>query len=85
MTGPAARIASVPEREYRRVRGVGALRGHGADAAHPPAQLRRQRVSEGEQRDAAVRCDAPRAGPIADELAPARERTARLVIRDGVA
>ncbi|MGW2119439.1 M48 family metallopeptidase [Streptomyces zhihengii] len=81
----AARIASVPEREYERLRRVSALRGHSADSTHPPTHLRRRRVEADEQWEATVRCDAERTGLIAAELASARERTAHLVIRDGVA
>lgn len=78
----AARVASVPEREYERLRRVSVLRGHCADSTHPPTHLRRRRVSEGEQWEAAVRCDEERAGAIAAELAAARERMAHVVIRD---
>ncbi|MFD7444506.1 M48 family metallopeptidase [Streptomyces sp. NPDC059909] len=78
----AARVESVSEREYERLRRVSVLRGHSADATHPPTHLRRRRVSEGEQWQAAVRYDEERAHAIAAELAAARDRVARVVISD---
>ncbi|WP_351232032.1 M48 family metallopeptidase [Streptomyces sp. NPDC002133] len=78
----AARIHSVPEREYERLRRVSVLRGRSVDATHPPTHLRRRRLSEGEQRQAAIRCDEERAAAIAAELAAARARVAHTVIRD---
>ncbi|MEV4331820.1 M48 family metalloprotease [Streptomyces sp. NPDC049597] len=81
----AARIESVPEREYKRLRRVSTLRGHCADSTHPPTHLRRRRVSEGTQWQAAVRCDEERAGAIAAELTAARDHMAHVVIRDAAA
>ncbi|MFD7163853.1 M48 family metallopeptidase [Streptomyces violascens] len=78
----AERAASVPEREYERLRRVAALRGHSVDATHPPTHLRRHLVEAGEPAAAAVVIDSEAAAAIAAELAPARMTVARAVIRD---
>jgi hypothetical protein len=46
----AERAATVPEREYERLRRVAALRGHSVDATHPPTHLRRHLVEAGSSR-----------------------------------
>ncbi|WP_329343369.1 M48 family metalloprotease [Streptomyces sp. NBC_00663] len=78
----AAHIASVPEREFERLRRAGALRGHSVDSTHPPTHLRRRLVVEGEDLPARVRVDDLTAAAIAAELADPRNRLARTVIRD---
>ncbi|MET9852240.1 M48 family metallopeptidase [Streptomyces sp. NPDC006450] len=78
----AARIGSVPESEYERLRRVSARRGHSVDDTHPPTHLRRRCLASADPRPARVVCDGPRARSIAAELAPARAALARQVIRD---
>ncbi|WP_053728746.1 M48 family metallopeptidase [Streptomyces sp. WM6378] len=78
----AERAATVPEREYERLRRVAALRGHSVDATHPPTHLRRHLIEAGEPAAAAVVIDPEAAAAIAAELAPARETVAHAVIRD---
>ncbi|MFF1413163.1 M48 family metalloprotease [Streptomyces sp. NPDC058289] len=78
----AARIGSVPENEYERLRRVSARRGHSVDDTHPPTHLRRRCLASADPRPALVVCDGPRAQVVAAELAPARALLARRVIRD---
>ncbi|MFE4258630.1 M48 family metallopeptidase [Streptomyces sp. NPDC056883] len=78
----AARIGSVPESEYERLRRVSARRGHSVDDTHPPTHLRRRCLASGDPQPALVVCDGPRAQVVAAELAPARALLARRVIRD---
>lgn len=77
----AARIGSVPESEYERLRRVSARRGHSVDDTHPPTHLRRRCLASAGPHPAQVVCDASRTQSIAAELAPARARLARTVIR----
>ncbi|WP_438290750.1 hypothetical protein [Streptomyces sp. HUAS TT7] len=78
----AGRAATVPEREYERLRRVAALCGHSLDATHLPTHLRRHLVEAGEPAAAAVVIEPEAAAAIAAELAPARETVAHAVIRD---
>lgn len=78
----AARIDSVPESEYERLRRVSALRGHSVDDTHPPTHLRRHCLASADPQPALVVCDGTRAQAVAAELAPARAALARRVIRD---
>lgn len=80
--GLAAHVASLPEREYERLRRVGALRGHSLDATHPPTHLRRHGLAAGGRHGAGVRLDEKTGAAIAVEPAGARARVAREVIRD---
>ncbi|MFB6615138.1 M48 family metalloprotease [Streptomyces sp. NPDC056367] len=79
--GLAARIGSIPETEYERRRRVSARRGHSVDDTHPPTHLRRRCLAAAAPQPARVVCDASRAQSIAAELAPARARLARTLIR----
>lgn len=79
--GLAARIGSIPESEYERLRRVSARRGHSVDDTHPPTHLRRRCLAAGEPQPARVVCDASRAQSIAAELAPARASLARTLTR----
>ncbi|MFJ6570366.1 M48 family metallopeptidase [Streptomyces sp. NPDC091292] len=78
----AAHTASVPEREYERLRRVAALRGHSVDATHPPTHLRRRCLADGEQSAALITVDRAMADAVAGELAAARAKLARQVVRD---
>lgn len=78
----AARIGSVPESEYERMRRVSARRGHSVDDTHPPTHLRRRCLLSADPQPARVVCDGPRVQAVAAELAPARALLARRVIRD---
>lgn len=78
----AARIGSVPEIEYERLRRVSARRGHSVDDTHPPTHLRRHCLTSADPQPARVLCDDSRARAVAAELAPARAALARRVIRD---
>ncbi|SEC17706.1 hypothetical protein SAMN05216532_0692 [Streptomyces sp. 2231.1] len=80
-----ADLDSVPERERERLRRVGALRGHSVDDTHPPTHLRQQCLLVGEPVPATVTCDEETTRAIAAELAEARRKVARQVLRDGVA
>ncbi|MFD9336641.1 M48 family metallopeptidase [Streptomyces sp. NPDC060028] len=77
----AARIGSIPESEYERLRRVSARRGHSIDDTHPPTHLRRRCLASADPQPARVVCDASRAQSIAAELAPSRAWLARTVIR----
>ncbi|WP_327308352.1 M48 family metalloprotease [Streptomyces sp. NBC_01298] len=78
----AARIDSVPEIEYERLRRVSARRGHSVDDTHPPTHLRRRCLATADPQPARVVWDGPRAQAVAAELAPARAVLGRRVIRD---
>ncbi|MFE4632111.1 M48 family metallopeptidase [Streptomyces sp. NPDC056773] len=78
----AARIDSVPESEYERLRRVSARRGHSVDDTHPPTHLRRRCLASRAPQPALVVCEGPRTHAVAAELAPARALLARRVIRD---
>ncbi|MEU1078569.1 MULTISPECIES: M48 family metalloprotease [unclassified Streptomyces] len=79
----AERIAAVPEHEYERLRRAGALRGHAVDSTHPPTHLRRRRLVEAPvPHPAAVRPAVDCTAAVDAELAGARSRVARKVIRD---
>ncbi|WP_406511119.1 M48 family metallopeptidase [Streptomyces sp. NBC_00161] len=78
----AARMATVPEHEYERLRRVAARRGHSVDSTHPPTHLRRRCAAAGGPYTAQVTYDEDRAEAVAQELAPARAALARRVIRD---
>ncbi|MEU5437955.1 M48 family metallopeptidase [Streptomyces sp. NPDC020719] len=79
----ADHIGSVPEREYERLRRAAALRGHAVDSTHPPTHLRRRRLAEAaEPQAAAVRPTEDTIAAIEAELREARSRVARQVIRD---
>ncbi|WP_329125322.1 M48 family metallopeptidase [Streptomyces sp. NBC_01465] len=75
----AEHAATVPEREYERLRRAGALRGHSEDTTHPATHLRRRLLTEAEPCAASVVADEV---AVAAELADARRRVARTVIRD---
>ncbi|WP_432027965.1 M48 family metallopeptidase [Streptomyces sp. 1222.5] len=79
-----ADLDSVPERERERLRRVGALRGHSVDDTHPPTHLRQQCLLVGEPVPATVTCDEETTRAIAAELAAARRKVARQILRDGV-
>ncbi|MFI9600895.1 M48 family metalloprotease [Streptomyces sp. NPDC052043] len=79
----AAHMTSVPEYEYERQRRVGARRGHSVDATHPPTHLRRTSLLTGTPVTAAVVTDGDREDRIAAELADARGKVARRIVRDG--
>ncbi|MCZ4119182.1 M48 family metallopeptidase [Streptomyces sp. H39-S7] len=78
----ATRITSIPAREYDRLRRVSVLRGHAVDATHPPTHLRRSLIADGAQLPGTVVLDAAAVAAIDAELAPARTRLARDVVRD---
>ncbi|MEV5609074.1 M48 family metallopeptidase [Streptomyces sp. NPDC052225] len=80
----AAHTRSVPEREYERLRRAGARRGHSVDSTHPPTHLRRRLLTGGAPVAAAVRTDAAHDEAVAGELADARARLARELLRDGL-
>ncbi|ROP55570.1 hypothetical protein [Streptomyces sp. PanSC9] len=80
-----ADLDSVPELERERLRRAGALRGHSVDDTHPPTHLRQQCLLVGEPVPATVTCDQETTGAIAAELAEARRKVARGIMRDGVA
>ncbi|MER5859181.1 M48 family metallopeptidase [Streptomyces sp900105245] len=80
-----ADLDSVPELERERLRRAGALRGHSVDDTHPPTHLRQQCLRVGEPVPATVTCDQETTGAIAAELAEARRKVARRILRDGLA
>ncbi|MFD0314718.1 M48 family metallopeptidase [Streptomyces flavalbus] len=80
----AAYAAEVPESEYERRRRVGALRGHSVDSTHPPTHLRREYLLRIRPETGTVVTDGAREGRIAAELAGARARVARELVRDGL-
>jgi Zn-dependent protease with chaperone function len=79
----AADTASVPDHERERQRRAGALRGHSVDATHPPTHLRHECLLIGAATPPAVVADDDRERRIAEELADARAKVARRIIRDG--
>ncbi|MFF9060943.1 M48 family metallopeptidase [Streptomyces sp. NPDC014882] len=79
----AADMASVPESEYERLRRVGVRRGHSVDSTHPPTHLRRACLLATANTAPAVVVGADRARRIGAELADARLRVAREILRDG--
>nr|WSX54005.1 M48 family metallopeptidase [Streptomyces sp. NBC_00974] len=79
--GLAARIGSIPESEYERLRRVSARRGHSVDDTHPPTHLRRRCLAATGPQPARVVCDTSRTQSIVAELAPARAHLARTLIR----
>ncbi|MFF3452175.1 M48 family metallopeptidase [Streptomyces sp. NPDC002667] len=79
----AADLASVPEHERDRQRRAGVLRGHSVDETHPPTHLRHACLLIGEPAPPAVTTDTEREDRIAGELAAARKKVARQIIRDG--
>ncbi|MET9893566.1 M48 family metallopeptidase [Streptomyces sp. NPDC006465] len=79
----AADMASVPEHERERQRRAGALRGHSVDATHPPTHLRHACLLIGAPTPPAVVPGEARESRIAEELADARAKVARRIIRDG--
>ncbi|MFH9469288.1 M48 family metallopeptidase [Streptomyces clavifer] len=79
----AAHMESIPEHEYERQRRVGVRRGHSVDDTHPPTHLRRECLLVGAPTPAAVVADVDREERIAAELADARGRVARQIVRDG--
>ncbi|MEU5717970.1 M48 family metallopeptidase [Streptomyces sp. NPDC020403] len=81
----AADAGSIPEHEYERRRRAGALRGHRVDSTHPPTHLRRERLLSATPVPAAVVVDEERERRITGELADARSRLARQILRDGFA
>ncbi|MET9731692.1 M48 family metallopeptidase [Streptomyces sp. NPDC006458] len=80
----AARVGEIPESEYERRRRVGERRGHSVDSTHPPTHLRRRRLLQGTPLPATVTADPEREARIAAELADARARVARELVRDGL-
>ncbi|MFE9407748.1 hypothetical protein ACFYN0_02955 [Streptomyces sp. NPDC006704] len=76
----AERAATVPEREYERLRRLAAPRGHSVDSTHPPTHPRRHLITAGSPQTAAVVVDAQRSAAIATELAPPRTTAARAVL-----
>ncbi|MFC9290247.1 M48 family metalloprotease [Streptomyces sp. NPDC057052] len=76
-------MASVPESEYERLRRVGARRGHSVDATHPPTHLRRACLLAMGSVAPTVVVGEDRARRIDAELADARTRVARRILRDG--
>ncbi|MFJ7966095.1 M48 family metallopeptidase [Streptomyces sp. NPDC096324] len=79
----AADLASVPDHERDRQRRAGVLRGHSVDDSHPPTHLRHACLLIGEPVPPAVTTDTEREHRITGELAVARARVARQIIRDG--
>ncbi|MER5383938.1 M48 family metallopeptidase [Streptomyces sp. NPDC002688] len=79
----AADMASVPEHERERQRRAGALRGHSVDATHPPTHLRHACLLIATPTPPAVVADDDRDHRIAEELADARAKVARQILRDG--
>ncbi|GAA4906046.1 M48 family metalloprotease [Streptomyces coeruleoprunus] len=77
----AAYVESIPQGEYERLRRVGVLRGHGVDSTHPPTHLRRACLLTAAAAPARVVTDEIRAKAIGTELAEAREKAARRVLR----
>ncbi|MFJ8200106.1 M48 family metallopeptidase [Streptomyces sp. NPDC096152] len=80
----AAHMGSVPESEYERQRRAGALRGHSVGSTHPPTHLRRRWLLDAPALSASVVADTDRAERVAAELAGARQRVARQLVRDGL-
>ncbi|WP_329388901.1 M48 family metallopeptidase [Streptomyces sp. NBC_01351] len=78
----AAHVATVPEREYERLRRVAARRGHTVDSTHPPTHLRRRCAAAAGPHRAQVTYAGSREEAVGAELAPARTALARRVIRD---
>ena len=79
----SADLASVPEHERERQRRASTLRGHSVDETHPPTHLRHACLLIGEAVPPAVVTDTARERRIAAELAEARTKVARQIIRDG--
>ncbi|MER5206451.1 M48 family metallopeptidase [Streptomyces sp. NPDC002825] len=77
----AAHAASVPEREYERLRRVAERRGHQVDSTHPPTHLRHRRLTRGAPGGALIVLDAARAAEIDAELAEAKRSVARELVR----
>ncbi|WP_051716095.1 M48 family metallopeptidase [Streptomyces bikiniensis] len=76
----AAHAASVPEREYERLRRVAERRGHQVDSTHPPTHLRHRLLSAGAPGGALIVLDAERVAAIDAELADTRQRAARELV-----
>ncbi|WP_406056725.1 M48 family metallopeptidase [Streptomyces sp. NBC_01077] len=77
----AAHAASVPEREYERLRRVAERRGHQVDSTHPPTHLRHRRLTRGTRVEAGIVLAPPRAVEVDAELAGARLTIARELVR----
>ncbi|AJF64252.1 M48 family metalloprotease [Streptomyces vietnamensis] len=77
----AAHAASVPEREYERLRRVAERRGHQVDSTHPPTHLRHRRLTRGVPGGALIVLDAARAAEVDAELAEAKRSVARELVR----
>ncbi|MFI1104548.1 M48 family metallopeptidase [Streptomyces melanogenes] len=78
----AERAATVPEREYERLRRVSARRGHSVDDTHPPTHLRRSLIQFTGSSPAAVVVPPDLATAVTAELAQRRAAVAREAIRD---
>ncbi|MBC7268434.1 MAG: M48 family metalloprotease [Streptomyces sp.] len=74
----------IPEWEYERRRRVAALRGHSVDSTHPPTHLRRRHLLRTARQAGTVVTDGAREDRVAAELAEAKARTARELVRDGL-
>ncbi|MDV9193736.1 peptidase, M48 family protein, partial [Streptomyces sp. SR27] len=77
----AAHAASVPEREYDRLRRVAERRGHQVDSTHPPTHLRHRRLTRGSQVGARIVLAPARTTEVHAELAEARRSIARELVR----
>ncbi|WP_405550096.1 M48 family metallopeptidase [Streptomyces microflavus] len=77
----AAQLESVPDTEYERLRRVSVLRAHSVDSTHPPTHLRRVCLGVGAPLDAVVQPPALREAAITGELAAAKERIARAIVK----
>ncbi|MFB7449382.1 hypothetical protein [Streptomyces sp. NPDC056194] len=77
----AAHAASIPEREYERLRRVAERRGHQVDSTHPPTRLRRRLLTRGTPGGALIVLDEARTSEVDTELAGAMRNVAREFIR----
>ncbi|MCX5203070.1 M48 family metallopeptidase [Streptomyces sp. NBC_00237] len=78
-----ARTTRVPERERARLLRIAELRGHSADATHPPTHLRRLRLERAEPEAGEVVLDAAGTEALGAELASAKDEVARRVLNGG--
>ncbi|WP_329276865.1 M48 family metallopeptidase [Streptomyces sp. NBC_00691] len=77
----AAHAASVPEREYERLRRVAERRGHQVDSTHPPTHLRHRRLTRGARVEPGIVCAPTRVVEVDTELAEVRRSVARALVR----
>ncbi|MFD0073821.1 hypothetical protein ACFVIY_15450 [Streptomyces sp. NPDC127166] len=77
----AVHAASIPEREYERLRRVAERRGHQVDSTHPPTRLRRRLLTRGTPGGTLIVLDEARTSEADTELAGAMRNVAREFIR----